>query len=283
MRTAILFLWLMALTAFGANPSYSNFNTNDFAVSFPMISLRAGNSTNPPANVYVTVLHSTTNITVQQNSMYLITTNVTVYSNAYFIETNFINYNYTTNLTVQSNAWFFSTNFINYNYTTNLTVESNAYFFETNFVNYEYVTNLTVVNDFHVLSNAYFYETNFFNYSFTTNQYVTNIYYLNAFPQIYAWSGPTNYISYTNGSLQTYATWTGVSVTSLVNPTTGYGNSVLLCLTNAASTNVLIYPPTGWKVGWGETTPWTLTNQDTMRLWFYEQANDKAVCTRGFH
>lgn len=282
MRTALLFLWLFALSAFGANPSYSNFNTNDFAISFPTISLRVGASTNPAANIYVTVLYSTTNITLNQFTSYLVTTNVTVYSNAYFIETNFINYNYTTNLTVQSNAWFFSTNYVNNEYVTNVTVLSNAYFFETNFVNNEFVTNITVQNDIHVLSNAYFITTNFVNNEFVTNLFVTNIYYLNALPQDVSWSGPTNYLSYTNGSLQSYATWTPVSISSAVDETASFGNSVLLCLTNAASTNITIYPPSGYKIAAGNSATLTLTNGNIGEVWLYSASNRKTLIFQQF-
>lgn len=257
-----------------------------------------GSATNVVPEVHITVVNATTNIVLQEFVFNFISTNVTVYSNAYFYSTNFVNYEFVTNLTVtyltvQSNAYFYETNFNNYEITTNLTVvnnfqvQSNAYFYETNFVNYEYTTNLTV-QEFTILSNAYFFETN----AYITNLFVdrliantsitTNINYYNAAPFDVAWSGPTNYLSYTNGSLQSYATLTPVSVSSVINEVSGVGNTVLLCVTNASSTNITIYLPTAYKVAAGNTVPLTLTNANIGEVWFYSAGNRKTVIYQQF-
>lgn len=99
----------------------------------------------------------------------------------------------------------------------------------------------------------------------------------------FSWSGPTNLVSYTNGTLQSYTTLTPISVTSLENAVAGQKNEVLLCITNSSSSNITVLPPTGWKVGYGETTPWTITNADIGEFWFLESNNRKTVTGRGFH
>jgi len=155
------------------------------------------------------------------------------------------------------------------NYTTNafittLTVVSNAYFNETNFVNYEIVTNLTVVNTYKG------------NINFTTNLFL-----LTARAEDIAWDGPTNTVDFSLGSLQNYTTFTPFSVTNVIGETNGYGNSVLLCVSNAATTNVTFTPPTGWKIGVGDSV--TLTNTDIMEVWFLSATSRKTIATKAFH
>jgi len=315
-------LVFLALPIIAANPSFSSFDTNQFSVANNRIRLLSAGSTAPVVysnyytfgtNYYISDTYVSnyflTNILVDvsvsnyfnTNIYFSPTTNIynsTIYAysdNSTYVSNFFSTNLYTTNFFQQDSyvSNYFQTNFFIttnlsfttnvFNITTNLIVEqifqvtSNAYFLETNFVNYEIVTNLTVI------SNAYF--TNITANRLTINEtFVTNNYYANAYPFDTAWAGPTNSVVFTNGSLQSYTTLVPCHITNVTGVSIGAaGNTVLLCLTNAASTNVLVYPPSDWKVGWGETTPWTLTNADIIEIWFYESKNRRTVCTRGFH
>ncbi len=135
------------------------------------------------------------------------------------------------------------------------------------FVTNAYVTNL------YAISSYVLYQTNINLYS--SNAYITNLYaetitnvtirtvdltahkgsVINLYSgdatftngiyfQTNYWAGPTNTIDLRQAD-QYYATYTPLSITGFVNKSNSVSESVVLTITNAASTNVSLYFPAG--------------------------------------
>lgn len=268
-----------------------------YNAKIPLASLQqfmGGTPTNYTSTIYTTnaqVLYLTNDYTLTTNiyatNAYIVyLTNqymnvFTVYATNAWLEYVTNNYLVTTNLWVTNQYVNYFTN--NYAYITNLYATNEYVNFFTN--NWMVTTNLFVTNEYvNFFTNNYAYITNLYatntyleyltnNYQITTNLYVTNAYVQN-FTNTYSyitnltastilfptnsWAGPTNDINLQLAD-QYYATWTPCSITGVTNKPTTASASVLLTITNKATTNITLQLPNGFTTGDGAKS-YTITN-----------------------
>jgi hypothetical protein len=216
-------------------------------------------------------------------NFYLYTTNLyagDTYVSNYF-ETNAFQDTYVSNF-FQTNLYAYSTNLVVTNVTITNVLEywTNDYvsnFWNTNIYQDTYLSNYYVTN---LYSTTEQITTNF--YLSTSNFYATNIYTYTLAVNDYQWPGPSNALDFSK-QLQHYITYTPAAITNTGWFLAGYGNPCLLSISNAASTNISLYlTDSGWLFGSGESSPYTVTNQSVLKLWFFEDSLSKTVCSRPF-
>ncbi len=245
----LLAVCLVALTAFGATvqwysqqPVTTALKNTDVVVlettgpqgykSFTLLTLRNFIGTNPPA---VTIV----NVSITTNAYISYLTN-----NYQYVTNQFVTFSFVTNLTAVNNSLTFITN--NILYSTNIFVTNASLTFITN--NTFWSTNATINN----ITNQNTTVQNTFNVNGKATLTVVNTLATTAtngfFVLTNSWSGgPTGTVDLSYSD-QGYRTLTPLSITGFINTSNTVVESVVLSVTNAASTNILLTLPSGLRI-----------------------------------
>lgn len=254
--------YLLATNIYSTN-AYVEYFTNNYEITTNLY----------VTNAYVAYL---TNVYAVVSNLFVTNAYIQFLTNQYLITTNL----YATNSYIQylTNQYLITTNL----YATNTYLQ-----FLTN--QYEITTNLYATNSYiEYLTNDYLITTNLYATN-TIIQNLTNFYTVagtvaltNMYLADVAWSGPTNLISYTNGSVQSYTTLVPVNVTNIYDEVAGYANQCLLCVTNQSSTNIGFWVPSVYFVAAGQTNGYSVTNGNVAEAWFLSSKARKTVIFQQF-